>query len=229
MAKALVIVSGVGNEVPEVSWRGQFYPTGGESFTPFTDTASAEITESFGADALNEEIMAAVVTYFNANYSPNVLAADNIILQEFGQNQSLSSVAFSAYAAGTAYNLTSSFAKVDFGTTDPAITITSPGKYLIMAGVRIDYVGATLAAVRDVSVKVRRTNNTAADVPDTSAFIGLQIATLLTAFAARFSLPMVAYETSNDDDTLELQGMISVVPTFGNVQVTQAFILAIKI
>jgi hypothetical protein len=75
----------------------------------------------------------------------------------------------SVYAAGTAYQLTASDAALDFGTTDPSLTLTKAGTYLLTARVRLDYNGATFSAVRTATLKLRRTNNTAADLSNGSA------------------------------------------------------------
>ena len=46
----------------------------------------------------------------------------------------------SVYASGTAYSVTNSSAAVDFGTTDPSLTLTLPGTYLLFARVDVDKV-----------------------------------------------------------------------------------------
>lgn len=136
---------------------------------------------------------------------------------------------FAAYASGTAYALTTSAALLNFGTTDPSITITSPGKYLIYARVRLDYTGATFAANRTATLKVRRTNNTAADLTGASAAFMTQIITTQTYTAGIIALPVVVYETDNEDDTLQLWGSIDTGPTAGSIDAVQAELVAIRI
>jgi hypothetical protein len=62
----------------------------------------------------------------------------------------------SVNALGTAYTLTATEAKIDFGTTDPNVTLTSGGNYLLKALARVDLVGATFAANRIVTLKLRK-------------------------------------------------------------------------
>lgn len=133
------------------------------------------------------------------------------------------------YAAGTAYQLTATSAKVDFGTTDPTLTITSAGTWLIMARARIDYTAATFAAVRTGALKLRRTNNTAADLASGTAGFLTDIITTLTYTLGTFGLQPIIYTTTNVNDLIELWGSISVVPTAGSIDVSEASIVAIKL
>lgn len=136
---------------------------------------------------------------------------------------------FAAYAAGTAYSLTNTYAKLDFGTTDPAITITTPGTYMLMARARIDYTGATFVANRIVSLKIRRTNNTAADVANSTASFAVDIVTTFTGTAMVLSLPPVIYTTTNSNDALEVEGKVDTVPSAGSIDAVEAEIVAIRI
>lgn len=133
------------------------------------------------------------------------------------------------YAAGTAYSLTNTAAALDFGTTDPALVITSAGTWLLLARVRVDYTAATFAAVRTGTLKLRRTNNTAADLGNGSASFLTEIITTLTYTLDVLSLPPVIYVTTNANDAITIFGDISVVPTAGSLDCVQAEIVAIKL
>ena len=93
------------------------------------------------------------------------------------------------YAAGTAYQLTASSAALVFGTTSPSLTIDKAGTYLLFGQVNLKYNGATFAAERTVTLKVRRTNNTAADVSNSSATAVTDIVTTKTFTFATINLP----------------------------------------
>lgn len=138
-------------------------------------------------------------------------------------------LSLTAYAAGTAYQFTNTAALLNFGTTDPSLTITSPGTYLLIARVRVDYNGATFAAVRNGALKLRRTNNTAADLANGQSGFKTDIITTLTYTLGSFNLPPVVYVTTNSDDVIELWGNLDTVPTAGSLDAVEAEIIAIRL
>lgn len=134
---------------------------------------------------------------------------------------------FEGIGTGTTYNLTTTSAKVDFGTTDPSITLTSPGTYMIVTNVKLDYAGLTTLGASTSTLKVRRTNNTATDLATTG--FTTPVLTLLTATAGDCDIRTFIYTTSNSNDVLEVWGNRGANVTVGNVVVSEASIIAIKI
>lgn len=132
------------------------------------------------------------------------------------------------YAAGTAYTLTATSAAVDFGTTDPIITVNAAGTYLIRAKVKVNLVGATFAANQTLTVKLRRTNNTATDLTNSTTTWTLPIVTTQTNTLAVIDLPEVAYTTALTNDTIQLFADVSVLPSAGTVTIAEASIVAIR-
>lgn len=132
-------------------------------------------------------------------------------------------------ASGTTYSLTNTAALVDFGTTDPSITLNVAGTYLLMARARVDYNAATFAAVRTATLKLRRTNNTAADVTGTSSSFLTSIITLLSFTASTIILPPVIYTTALTSDIIQLWGSIDTVPSAGSIDITEANVVAIRL
>lgn len=129
------------------------------------------------------------------------------------------------YAEGTAYNMTATNALFDFGTTDPSITITIAGTYKITSGFYFDYSGATFAGNETLTAKLRRTNNTAADITNSQTpDITLDIVTTFTGGGAYIQLPPIYYTTVNTDDILQLWGGLSTIPSAGNIRITDAWI-----
>jgi len=133
------------------------------------------------------------------------------------------------FGAGTAYTLTASTALVDLGTTDPAITIPEPGEYLLIASAHVNYVAANFASAETLTLKLRRTNNTAADIADS-------VRTMLTpgtgaaeTFGDWVTWVAGVYTTDNNDDAIEIQAGLSATPSSGSVQIDQADIRAIKL
>lgn len=124
----------------------------------------------------------------------------------------------SAYGAGTAYVLTNTAAAVDFGTTDPAIVIAAAGTYRICAQINLAYNGATVAA-ETATIKVRRTNNTAADV-SVVPVLDLPVATTLTHTYGIFAIPCFSYTTTNTDDALSIFANVSATLGAGSIDAT---------
>lgn len=133
-----------------------------------------------------------------------------------------------AYSAGTVYTLTDTAAAVAFGTTSPAISIDEPGTYLIIARACLENVGSTFAASRVLTMKLRRTNNTAADIPNGTITFNTPIITLLTSTLTQMNI-IALYTTSNSDDAIALFASLGTLPSAGTVTVDEASIVAIRL
>ena len=132
----------------------------------------------------------------------------------------------SSYAAGTAYALTNAAAALDFGTTDPSITLDAAGTYLILGNIHVARNGATVVA-ETVTVKARRTNNTAADIA--SRTITPAASTTASGFLGVIPIPPTVYVTPNADDVISLFGSVSATLGAGTIDAITAEILAIRI
>jgi hypothetical protein len=143
-------------------------------------------------------------------------------------NVGLTTTPLSAYSAGTAYALTATPALLDFGTTDPSITIDKAGTYMLKAYARVDYNAATHAANRTITLKMRRTNNTPADLTNGTRAVLTETTTTLSKTFATPSWETV-YTTSNADDIIQIFGSIDTVPTVGSDDVVEAYVLAVRL
>jgi len=134
------------------------------------------------------------------------------------------------YAAGTVYSLTTSAAQIVFGTTSPDLTLTdSVGRvYQIRWRVLLKYNGATFAANRTATIKLRRVNNTPADVTNGSAAVTTGIVTTTTGAFIELSRE-VFYTTAGTNDDLQLFGSLDVGPTVGSLDVVDAEITATRL
>lgn len=135
------------------------------------------------------------------------------------------------YAAGTAAALTGSTALLTFGTTSPSITITNAGTYLIYANAGLKYNAATYDATagRTATIKLRRTNNTAADLSNASRVVNLRPSiTTFTDNAGMVPVPPVIY-TATAGDVIELWGVLSATPSAGSVDATSGEIVYVKV
>lgn len=139
------------------------------------------------------------------------------------------STTYSIYASGTAYQLTNTPALLNFGTTDPTLTLTQAGTYLISGRVRLDYNAATFAAVRTATLKFRRTNNTAADLNNGTTALKTQIITTLTYTAGIIPMPQLIYTTANTTDVIELWGSLDTTPSAGSFDAIEADIQCVRI
>lgn len=133
------------------------------------------------------------------------------------------------YAAGTAYQLTATPALLNFGTTDPSLVLTSPGVWLLLARARIDNNAKTTAAVRTITLKLRRTNNTAADIGNSPSSCLTAIMTTLTFTLIIMGLPPVIYTTTNSDDIIQLWGSADDISGAGTFDAVEASIVAIRL
>jgi hypothetical protein len=181
------------------------------------DAASGSTDHAIYGNALHSSAFAG---YFNGKTNTT---------GEIQSNGSRVNYNLSVYASGTAYTLTNSTAKTDFGTTDPVLTIDKAGTYLITAAANLKYSGATFAATQTASFKLRRTNNTAADLTNAARTITLRVITTTTDNAGTVQIPGVVYTTSNTDDLIELWSSLSAAPSAGSVVCDSAEIIAIRL
>jgi hypothetical protein len=124
----------------------------------------------------------------------------------------------STYGAGTAYALTNTAAAIDFGTTDPALVLDKAGTYLIIGQVNLAYNAATVAA-ETAAFKVRRTNNTAADL-SVVVPIDLPVSTALTYTYGVVQIPPFVYTTTATDDAVTLFANVSAGLGAGTIDAT---------
>lgn len=130
-------------------------------------------------------------------------------------------------ATGTVYTLTTSFANVDFGTTDPVLTIANAGTYSIYVDVQTSLVTAT-TTTQSVSYKLRRTNNTAADLTGSTFGNPLPVATVGSPLGPSTHIGPIKYTTTNTNDSLTVQGAISGALGAGTATVSACTITAIR-
>jgi hypothetical protein len=164
--------------------------------------------------------------------SPNVSTAIGVLPVANGGTGGTGFVTahqLSVFASGTAYSLTNTQAALTFGTTSPALTLNAAGVYMIFARVRLDYNAATLAANRTVTLKLRRTNNTPADLTGGSVAALTQILTTTTFTMGDYSWMCGFYTTANTNDAIAIFGGMDTAPTAGSLDAVEAQIMAIRL
>lgn len=135
-------------------------------------------------------------------------------------------VAVSTTAAGTAYTLTNAFAAVDFGTTDPIITLPTTGTYILVASLQSSCVGATFAAAEEARAILRRTNNTPADI-GTERNQPIPVMTTLSVGGPSITLMFNGY-SATAGDIITINARLSALPGAGSVTISAAQIFAIR-
>lgn len=134
---------------------------------------------------------------------------------------------FVTYATGTAATITNSAAALDFGATDPIITITVAGTYLLTCGGTTISNGATFAAPQTLALYAFRTNNAPGEISNSRVTLQIPIMTTLTDNTGLFSCQPIIYTTANVDDALTIYGILSAAAGAGSIQSTGAWIMAI--
>lgn len=133
------------------------------------------------------------------------------------------------YGSGTGYSLTATPAAITLGTSSPTCVLDKAGTYLLLCYVNLQYVGATFAANRTATLKLHRTNNTPADITGSSSAKGTNIVTTVSGTLSASNLPTVIYTTTNTNDIIVPYADVSVIPTAGSLQATEASIVAIRL
>ena len=205
----------------------------------FTGAGTATVADftAGGRALVNSAGTADTFPYFSASNTVtlgSVTAAGRAILDDANaaaQRTTLgvtSANQLSVFAVGTAYSMTDTPAALDFGTTDPSVTITGAGTYLLIARAQTRFNSATFAASRTITLKLRRTNNTAADLTNGAVTQITGVVTTLTAGGMDLTWAAL-YTTANTDDAVTIFGDVSVVPTAGSMDVAEASIIAIRL
>lgn len=134
-----------------------------------------------------------------------------------------------AYITGPpSYTLTNAVANVVLS-ANAAITITQPGRYMLRCVMKVNLSGATFAANETLTFKLRRTNNTAADLANSTETWILPITTIESFTLGLLVLPEVIYDTLNSNDVIQIQAGLTTAPSAGQAQVVTVNLIAIRI
>jgi hypothetical protein len=98
---------------------------------------------------------------------------------------------------------------LQFNAANQSLVIATTGRWMLIARVKIDYSFATYSADnKSLNLKLRRTNNTAADIADTTIQVRLRDVTTAYFTANVLELPVVFYNTTNTTDALSIYGWL---------------------
>lgn len=191
---------------------------GAPGFTPISVSSGTFkiITGNISSDAGQSDIIQSggvVMTSAGVRLTPSKVTG-TVIGPQFPQH---------VVAAGTAYTLTNTSAAVTFGTTSPVTTLAATGDYIVRAFANYQYTAATFAASRAVTTKLRRTNNTAADLTNSSVALATDIVTAKTATFIPLEIEGSVY-AGTAGDVISVFADVAVVPTAGSLQIVGAWI-----
>ncbi len=130
-------------------------------------------------------------------------------------------------ASGTAYTMTTSYAAVTFGTTSPTVTLLNAGTYTIYVDVQSQLSSATITT-QSVSFKLRRNNNTPADLTGATFGAPLPVQTAGSELGPAIHIGPIKYTTSGTTDVIEVQGILSASTGAGSVTASACTITAIR-
>jgi len=131
------------------------------------------------------------------------------------------------YASGTAHSIDNVDEAIDFGTTDPSLKLTAPGRYLILSRVSLVYDTAT-AAGEVITIKLVN-DTTGVDVSDCATTITLGAGVALAGPLGSYNLPAVTLVVDNDNTEISLHALVSADLAVGTIDVTEAEIVALKV
>lgn len=101
--------------------------------------------------------------------------------------------------------------------------------YLLFARCRFDYAAATFAANQLINFKLRRTNNTAADVANAVGNLETQIITTKTFTAGEIAIIAIPYTTQGVSDVIQPMASIDSLPGAGAVNAVECSITAVEL
>lgn len=191
--------------------------------THFPNNCTIDVLQSAGlTNAVNVVLAGSdnrVTAYGTINDNGNTL-------NTFGNSfQSRPGANKKTYAVGTSYSLTATPAALAFGTTSPSVTLAKAGNYVVSGFAVIQYNGATFAASQTVTLKLRRTNNTAADLANGAVTLVTAIVTTITDTLATVTWEAADY-MGKSGDVLTIFGSVGVVPSAGSLDVVESYIEA---
>jgi hypothetical protein len=203
--------------------------------TRFTQFRSHKPGQNTGVDSIGnlDQADSATVTSAAVNVAPTyvqTIGADGRTTKTATALSGFAFGAYSAYASGTTYLLTTSYARVDFGTQDPEITLGVAGTYMLFANASTVCVGYTQdAETATLNFKIRKSNAPPADVTNATSFITMAVKTLSSTHMSGQTIPPIIYTTATNNDVLQVWGYYSLAADAGSLRVYQCSIVAIRL
>ena len=152
-------------------------------------------------------------------------------VQNFNSGINLSGIPLhynvSVAGAGTVATISATTGLLTFGTTNPVLTLSNPGTYMINSRVQLKYLGATFAGQETASISVFRNNNGTGNL--VSTIVPLRIVSAITDNGGLASTMGTIYTTPRNNDSIQLNGKLSAAPSLGSFQAIEAEITALRL
>ena len=138
-------------------------------------------------------------------------------------------------ARDSAHDFDSTEETVVIDATTLSVTLNEAGTWMLTARIRIDYSEATYAADNQpANLKLRRTNNTPTDIPETTVEFILRDVTTAYFTAGVIQLPIVFYTTTATNDVIALRAWLDALPDNtgagnGKILAYEASLVAVRV
>lgn len=134
------------------------------------------------------------------------------------------------YADGAApVVLTATDIQLAFSVTPPDLVITTAGSWVLFGTAKFRYAGAEWAANATLTMKLRKTTGTAADLILRTFQLPIIAHPGPTNDAFVIALPPVLFHTANTTDNISLRAYLSAIPDAHDFSVAEASIFAIRV
>jgi len=198
--------------------------TGGGYFTVVSKPGTTSVILTF----LGYEDDVAVATTFDsgAGVSPGGTQPAAITASQLSNYEAVTD-------RDTSHDFDNSQEAIVINSNTISLTINEVGTWMLLARIRVDYSEATYATDdKNLNLKLRRTNNTPADVSNTPVISKLRDVTTAYFTAGVIELPPVFYTTTTTTDVIALYGWLDTLPdntaANGKVLAYEASIVAVK-
>jgi hypothetical protein len=114
------------------------------------------------------------------------------------------------------------------GSITLTLSATSGKKYLLFARCRFDYVGATIGN-EAINFKIRRTNNTAGDIPNAVGNLQTAVVSGQTNTIGEITILSVPYTGQGVSDILQAMASISNLPYSGSIEAIECSLSAVEL
>jgi hypothetical protein len=114
------------------------------------------------------------------------------------------------------------------GSVSLTLSATSGETYLLFARCRLDYVGTTIGN-QTIRLAIRRTNNTAGDIPNAIAHLLTQAVNSETSTAGELTILAIPYTTQGVSDVVQCMVSIDAAPYAGSIEAVECSLSAVQL
>lgn len=133
-------------------------------------------------------------------------------------------MAQAVYASGSPYVLTETPALAAFGTQSPQLTLVRRVFHTLSARAVIDLSGCTIVSPIDITLKLRRTSGTPADIASctTTLRVGIVGTSGTGVQDMEITIPQKSHRPSLANEVVQLWASVSALPASGEIRISEA-------